>query len=132
METGNAVSVTTNGNPPLKSASNTADALLSQGRLDDARAAYRQILEHEPNDIRAMLALGRVERRLGDDRAACNCLRDAVTIDPDNLPALTDLAAVLRDLSRPEEAASIYRKILAIDREHVQAHMGLGSIARAC
>ncbi len=114
METGNAARVTSDGRS-----------------LDEARAAYRQVLEHDQTNIKALMALSRIERRLGDDRAACNYLRAVVSIDPNNLQALTELAAVLRDLNRPEEATSIYRTILARDGEHVQSHMGLGLIARA-
>ncbi len=71
METGNAARVTSDGRS-----------------LDEARAAYRQVLEHDPTDIQAMLALGRIERRLGNDRAACNALRAAAAIDPNNLQGI--------------------------------------------
>jgi tetratricopeptide (TPR) repeat protein len=129
MEPGNAAGVTSDGN--RKKLRSSAGALLGRGRLDEARAAYREILERDSTDIQAMLALGRIERRLGNDRAACNTLRAASAIDPNNLQVLTELAAVLRELNRPEEATSIYRTILARDGEHVASHMGLGSMARA-
>ncbi len=109
----------------------SAEALLSSGRLDEARAAYRQLLDQEQNNIQALMALGHIERRLGDDTAACDYLRAAVTIDPNNIHVLADLAEVLRDLSRPEEATSIYREILSRDAGHAQSHMGLGWISRA-
>jgi tetratricopeptide (TPR) repeat protein len=108
-----------------------ADALLSKGSLNEARVAYRKILDYEQNNIKAMIALSRVDKRLGDNWAACDRLRAATRIDPDNLQVLTDLAAVLRDLDRPEEATSIYQQILVKKEDHVQSHMGLGWIAGA-
>lgn len=143
METGKASRVTSDGNRPLKSGGDNAaadnreklrllaDAHFSAGRLDEARAAYREIVEHEKTNIKAVLALGRIERRLGDDTSARNYLRAAVSLDSDNLQAWTELAAVLRDLNQTEEAASIYRKILCRSARHAPSHLGLGGIARA-
>jgi tetratricopeptide (TPR) repeat protein len=108
-----------------------AATLLSKGRLEEARAVYRKILDHEETNIKAMLALSRIDRRLGDNRAACNRLHVATKISPDNLHVLTDLAAVLRDLDRPDEATSIYQQILVKNADHAPSHMGLGWIARA-
>jgi Flp pilus assembly protein TadD len=107
-----------------------ADALLSHGRLDEAGAVYRKILDHEQTNVKVMMALSHIDRRLGDNWAACDRLRLATRINPDNLHVLTDLAAVLRDLDRPEEAASIYQQILLKHGDQVQPHMGLGWIAR--
>ncbi|MGP0076369.1 MAG: tetratricopeptide repeat protein, partial [Bryobacteraceae bacterium] len=105
--------------------------LLHRGRLDEARTTFRQILEQDQTNLKATLALGRLEKRLLDNAAACRLLRAAVTMDPNNLAAWTDLAAVLRDLDQAEEAASIYRKILATNPDHLQSHIGLAWIARA-
>src|ERR1700680_2029336 len=108
-----------------------ADTLLSKGRLHEARAVYREILDHEQTNIIPMMALSRIDRRLGDNWAACNHLQVATKINPDNLHVLTELAAVLRDLDRLDEATSTYQQILARKGNHVQSHMGLGWIARA-
>jgi len=108
-----------------------ADALLSEGSLKKARVAYRKILDNDQTNIKAMMALSRIDRRLGDNWAACDRLRIATKLNPDNLQVLTDLAAVLRDLDRPEEATSIYQQILVKKEDHVQSHMGLGWIDQA-
>jgi len=108
-----------------------AAAVLSNGRVDEARAIYLKILDHEETNLRAMMALSRIDRRLGDHWGARDRLRDAAKMSPDNLQVLTELAAVLRDLDRPEEAASLYQQVLARNPDQVQAHMGLGWIARA-
>ena len=109
----------------------SADALLSCGKLDEARAAYSQILDHESTNVHALMALGRIERQLGDDAAALLYLDRAASSDPDNTSVLTELAAGLRQMNRMEEAASVYQRILSRDGKHVAAHMGLGWIARA-
>jgi tetratricopeptide (TPR) repeat protein len=107
-----------------------AEALIRRGRLKEARTAYEHLLKKERTNIGAMLALARLDRRLGDDTAACRWLRKANSVDPEHLQAMTDLAGALRELDRAEEAADLYRKALAADPNHPQAHMGLGWIAR--
>jgi tetratricopeptide (TPR) repeat protein len=109
----------------------SAEDLFSKGRLNEARAVYHRILNHENTNIRAIIALSRIDRRLGDSRAACRRLRVVTELDPDNLHAATDLASVLHELDRLEEATGIYQQILAKKGNHVQPHMGLGWIASA-
>ncbi len=108
-----------------------AEGHQAQGRLEESAAAFREFLEREPGNTKALMALGRIERRLGDDSAACDYLSAAATINPNDLQILTELAAVLRDLERPQESKSVYQDILTLDSAHVPSHMGLGWIARA-
>lgn len=115
----------------LETLHSAADALLSENRLDEARVVFGNILDREPTNIRAMMALTRIERRLGDNRAACARLRAASHLSPDNLHVLAELAAVLRDMDQQDEATSVYGQILAKDGNHVTSHMGLAWIARA-
>lgn len=115
----------------LERLNSLADKILGKGLLDEASAAYRKILDLDQTNARALVALSRIDRRLGDNWSACNRLRVAHEKNPDNLQVLTDFAAVLRDLDLSDEAASIYRQILTKDKAHVQSHIGLGWIARA-
>jgi tetratricopeptide (TPR) repeat protein len=107
-----------------------AEALLHDGHVDAAKALYGRILDQDQTNLRAMMAMSRIDRRLGDHWSACKRLQVAAKMSPDNLQVLTDLAAVLRDLDRPEEAASLYQQALIRNGDPVQAHMGLGWIAR--
>jgi len=58
-----------------------ADTLLSLGRLEEAEAHYRRILQREPNSARAGLGLGKVANARGRDLEAANFLASA-TQDP--------------------------------------------------
>ena len=107
------------------------DTLLTEGRFDEARAIYRGTLERDASNVKAALALSRLEKQRGDDRAALDILRAAAHLNPSNLRLLTELAAVLRDLGKADEASTTYRQILGRDERHVQSHFGLGWIARA-
>jgi tetratricopeptide (TPR) repeat protein len=109
----------------------SAEELVKLGRVDEARTAYREILERDADNILVVEALYRLERRCGNDSAACGHLRAAAQLDSNNLRLLTDLAAMLRELNRPEEAMAVYRQILTLDERHVASHLGLGWIARA-
>jgi tetratricopeptide (TPR) repeat protein len=107
-----------------------ADTLLTEGRLLEARIVNRQILNGTPADARAMAALGRIERRLGDASAALDHFRAAAEAVPGNRFVLNDLAGALADLDQPGHAAAIYNRILTADPEHAPSHLGLGWIAR--
>src|SRR4030095_13309715 len=58
-----------------------ADTLLSLGRLEEAEAHYRRILQREPSSARAGLGLGKVANARGRDLEAADFLTRA-TQDP--------------------------------------------------
>jgi tetratricopeptide (TPR) repeat protein len=107
------------------------DSLLLQGRFDEARAIYRGMLERDGSSVKVLRALSRLERQVGDQKAASDYVREAAKLDPHNLQISTELAAILRESGRADEASATYRQILVRDARHVPAHLGLGWIARA-
>ena len=79
------------------------------GRTPEARLYLQQVIEREPRNGRALLALARVQRREGDTAAAIDAYRRAVDGDwptggVARREAVFEFAGVLRSLGRPREA----------------------------
>jgi len=86
-------------------------------RCADLRHAikhYRESLDLQPRDSRALAGLGTVLHRLGRRSEAERSLRLAIQVDPAFLDSYVNLASVLLDLGRPAEAEQIVRA--AIER----------------
>ena len=111
-----------------------AVALEGEGRMDDAAALYRQVLEVRPRSVRAWVDLGNVEaaRRRPDE--AEQAYRRALEISPDDRDALNNLAWLfLEQGSRLEEAETLAAKAASRagpDRPLAQDTLGRIQLAR--
>lgn len=72
-------------------------ALLAMGRLDDAEAAFRAVLERSPGYADAWIGLARVEQRRGDLDAARDLADEARRLAPDSRDVLA-----LQEALKPE------------------------------
>jgi aspartate beta-hydroxylase len=84
--------------------SSDAQALLQQGRLDEAERAARQSLQHEARDVEALNVLGLVALRRGQLVRAQQLLESAIGIDPDH-PLARHYLGRVHDASGNVEAA---------------------------
>lgn len=109
---------------------NLARDLHRGGRLKEAEALYRKLLEVIPDwpDVLNLLAILRVHRSHEDD--AVELLRRAVAIDPDYAAAHNNLGNVLKLLGRTDEAEAAYRRVLELVPEHADAWNNLGIVYR--
>jgi len=64
-----------------------AERALSVGLLDRAETLYRQVATADPRNSIAVVGLARVTLDRGDELAALDLARDALTIDPENVAA---------------------------------------------
>lgn len=90
------------------------DALMSQGRLDEAIASYRRALESKPGHAAAYAALGQIlasRRRLDEAEALC---RQMIAALPTCFEAHRDLGAVLALQGRISEAAAACRNAVQL------------------
>jgi len=69
----------------------TARLAVSDGRFDDARDSFKQVLESSPETAFLHRELGMIERRQGDIAAAVEYLRRAVDLDPTDVEGLIEL-----------------------------------------
>jgi protein O-GlcNAc transferase len=105
-----------------------ATELLQRGRLAEAEAIYRQVLQQRPDqlDARHMLGVLRIqEGRYGD---ACQELRAVLDARPDAAEAWSHLALALHAMKRYEEALSAFEKAIALRPTQGDAHNNRGNL----
>lgn len=84
-----------------------ASYYLSQGRLEDARAALRTSLTIDPDDVSSQIELARLDEAAGDPSTAENRLQAALKAHPQVLPVRLALAEVLVRRKAYDEARSL-------------------------
>lgn len=89
---------------------NLADCyLLEPGRSDDAIRIYSRVLEGNPDDLDALLNLGRISKALKDYVSAKNFFNRIIELEPENKDAKEELAS-LKGLA--EQAPTPSAKVL--------------------
>jgi tetratricopeptide (TPR) repeat protein len=103
-------------------------ALHQQGRLADARARYRSVLEWHPNQPDALHLLGLIEHQSQRPENAARLISQAIQEKPDVAMFHLNLAGVMEALGRADEATEYYRRGLALDPAPFWAYMNLGRL----
>lgn len=99
-----------------------AVALHKQGKLAQAEAAYREILQVCPRHFDALHYLGLVLLQQGRTQAGVDLIRHAVGIDPNQVPAWSNLATGLLQLGRHTEALECYQRALRIQPDSIELY----------
>ena len=97
------------------------------GRLDQAEAAYRQILETGPGHPDALQLLAAIAHQTGRNDAALELIDDAIAARPLHPGYHAQRGRVLYALGRLDEAVAGCRKALALEPGHTGALCGLGN-----
>ncbi|MEO3433957.1 tetratricopeptide repeat protein [Inquilinus sp. CAU 1745] len=91
-----------------------AKALEAEGRTEEAAALYRDILEQDPENVRALNNLGTIWENDGWLDSALGLLDRAISTAPE-IPVLHyNRGHILQGLDRTEEAIDAYRQALAL------------------
>ena len=101
---------------------------LQAGRLTQARAAYRRLLDAQPRHVVALHHLGVVEHQLGERGEAIRLLRLCLAAKPDYAQAHCDLGVMLMQSGQDEEAIAACRTAVALDPNLAAAHGNLGDL----
>lgn len=96
--------------------------LFTIGRLDDARAAAREVLSEDPSDAVALRLLANIEAGLGDLQTARERAEDAVASEP-SATSYAVLASIQRRDGDFAAAIAACDSGLAVDPEHVALHV---------
>lgn len=104
--------------------------LHQQGRLEQARDLYRQVLALQPDQFDALHLLGVIERQQGDPRRAAELIEAALHVDPNQARAHCNLGAALQDLGQPERALASYDAALRLDPQYALAWDNRGNTLR--
>lgn len=101
--------------------------LVNAGRASEGVAHFERSLELKPDNVPALLNLGRAAEQRGSLGEAASRLRAAYAIDPRDPAVLVNLATVEVKLGRTAEAIPLYEEALRLGTADAHlAHNGLG------
>ncbi|WP_440967865.1 tetratricopeptide repeat protein [Massilia sp. GER05] len=104
--------------------------LHQQGRLEQAQALYRHVLDLDPRQFDALHLLGVIERQRGHPGRAVELIEEALRIDPQQARAHCNLGAALQDLGRTDAALASYEAALRLDPGYALAWDNRGNTLR--
>ena len=97
------------------------------GRLGEAEAVYRRVLEVEPGNARALCLLGVLAHQQGRTGAALELVGRAAALAPGEPDYLCNLGVILAGAGRVEEAIGAYRGALALRPNDAETQFNLGN-----
>jgi tetratricopeptide (TPR) repeat protein len=101
-----------------------AISLHQQGRLVEAEAAYKAILNVDPNEFDALHLLGIINAQRNSFEEAEKLFRRALAVDQKVPPCLQNYAAVLCKLERFAEAVEYYTSAIKLAPNHAPLYLG--------
>lgn len=97
-----------------------------EGKLAEAEAIYRELLERQSKDAELLHLLGALCQQKGASVEAITCFEKALAQTPDAVDTLFNLGAVLHRLGKYEAAADAYRRVLTLAPEDIDSNLNLG------
>ena len=89
---------------------------LRDGKVDDAKALYQNVIDNQPDNVEALYGLGRVAYEKSDNDKAQKLLEKAIAGKADVADYHAALGAVLVSKKAHAEAASAYGKAFELDK----------------
>lgn len=105
---------------------NLGEAFMRLGRLNEAEAGYRRVLQIRPDIIGAHVNLGMILYELGLLNEAEASYRRALQIKPDLTEAHYNLGILFRKQGRWGEAETSYRQVIQNKPDFTDAYISLG------
>ncbi len=99
-----------------------------QGRFEDARRDYIELLRRTPTDFGALNDFGTLVLNAGYKTAARSLFAAAVEHHPDNPRGHVNLANLLFLTGELEQARVHFEAALRLDPNHTHAHRGIGNL----
>jgi tetratricopeptide (TPR) repeat protein len=109
---------------------NLGNALLRQGKLEEAIAHYRRALAYDPALVVAHVNLATALTARGSPAEAVGHCERALKLRPSDAVALATLGQAYEAQGQRERAAAEYRKALEIDPASAAARGGLARVGR--
>jgi predicted O-linked N-acetylglucosamine transferase (SPINDLY family) len=98
------------------------------GKIDQAEASLRKILELHPNHPVALHGMGVLHYLTGRRESALWLVRSAITNSPKDVEYHHNLGRMLHEMKRLEEAAAALQTAIDLKPDHVEAINRLGNI----
>ena len=105
-------------------------ALHQQGRLDQAEAIYKEILQSQPRHFDALQLLATVAAQKNRFPDAVELFDQALKINPDHVGSLNNRGNALCALGRADESLENYGRALRIKPDYVDALKNYGNALR--
>lgn len=96
------------------------------GRLEEAEAAYRGVLEADARNPFALQYLAAIEAQRGHPQRALDLFDRALEAKPDYADAHNNRGAALKQLGRTPEALAAVARAIELDPEYADAHNNQG------
>ncbi len=96
------------------------------GKPDEAKALYRQVIRLDPEFVRAYLRIGDLLSAKGQNKVALVYYYKALQVRPDYVLAYKDLGDELATLRRYDEAVDTYEYALRLAPDWADVHLNLG------
>ena len=97
------------------------------GKLQQAEAIYRKILQADPNHADALHLLGVIAGQAGKRDQAIQYIRQAIRIRPSESAYRYNLAKALQGQGKLVEAVAQYQEALRLKPDYANAHNNLGN-----
>jgi Flp pilus assembly protein TadD len=107
-----------------------AEALLDQGKYQEARDTIVRVMPMRPDDARTAAAMGAAMRGLGREQMAERTLSRALELDPRQPRALYEMGKLLAERGDKAGAAAKMRAVQAADAKFAQSHGIAQELAR--
>ncbi len=107
-----------------------AERACAAGKYGDAVEAVEDIRATEPENVAALMLLGKALRALDRLEEAVEAYKEVSYIDASNVAALYERAETHFDNSQPHWAETFYRRALERDPRFARAELGLARVAR--
>jgi tetratricopeptide (TPR) repeat protein len=111
---------------------NNGNALASKGNYNGAIALYNQVLEKDPNNVKALYSKGKALSVLANyapslNNAAIATYNKVLSLDPNHIGALYNRGNAFAKLGNYNEAIANYDKVLTLDPNNTGALYGKGN-----
>ena len=108
-----------------------AIGLHRDGRLAEAEAVYKEVLEVQPDHPAAMHYAGVLAHQVGRSDEAVALIEKSLALIPDRADWYSNLGIVQQGREQLDEAIAAYRRAIELDPTHANAYSNLGVLLRA-
>ena len=101
------------------------------GKLSEAEALYRQVLDIQPDHGEANHLLGLIAFQIGQNDQAIQLIKKAIRANPDKAAFHANLGPALQKKGRLDDAAASCVRAIELEPDYAEAHANLGSAFHA-
>jgi len=99
--------------------------LFEQGKFGEMARLYRDLLDHDSDNTRALIALAKIQEKKGDLQEALETCRRALQVQPDDLAARQLMVTIYQQMGNHDKIAGLLQEMaLHSPQEYVCQHCG--------